>query len=401
MADITGVPEGLTEEALPKAGAIQGVPEGLTEEALPAVTNPTTAPAPKPPSTYESLTAPDDPGAREFGEKHPVLGPVVRGLGALGGAVMGMPGAIAHTFSPATEEEQKTYGGAYETQPGFTNRALLGAERLSGASSIPDARDFYEGKQDIKPTAAGIKSVLPEALGQGAGVVVGGELMGKGAGPATRGVGRVLKTAGEHASDIGAVTGGAAGATHGPGGVAYGTYTGGRIGKIVGKPLEVVGGAMSKVGMTPGEKLISTHEDLARKADKVVAKAEEAHSIYAASEAKGPIDPEVNPAYKKSMDALEKARTAQAEAHFHLQEAKESVRVAAEAQAAEVPEHEPTAADVDSARPEAPTPTKEENDAKLSGLMDQVAPEKPEADNVKRPGQVQPETFPQEPTEAP
>src|SRR5208282_6698194 len=54
--------------------------------------------------------------------------------------------------------------------------------------------------------------------------------------------------------------------------------------------------------------------------------------------------------------------------------------------------------------PEAPTPTKEENDAKLARLMEQAAPaEKPALapENVKVPGQVQPETFPQEPTAVP
>ena len=57
-----------------------------------------------------------------------------------------------------------------------------------------------------------------------------------------------------------------------------------------------------------------------------------------------------------------------------------------------------TAEETAAARPEAPTPTKEENDAKLKSLMEQIAPaEAPIRDpfNVKRPGQVQPETFPQ------
>jgi hypothetical protein len=70
-------------------------------------------------------------------------------------------------------------------------------------------------------------------------------------------------------------------------------------------------------------------------------------------------------------------------------------------------EREITPEEVAAARPEAPetpTPTKEQNDAKLSGMMEQIAPtEKPAPvpENVKGPGQVQPETFPQEPTEVP
>lgn len=64
----------------------------------------------------------------------------------------------------------------------------------------------------------------------------------------------------------------------------------------------------------------------------------------------------------------------------------------------------PEQQEAQAARQEKPTPTKEENDAKLRGLMEQIAPtEKPEPtpQNVKLPGQVQSETFPQEPTEAP
>src|SRR5215468_6168585 len=48
----------------------------------------------------ERLTAPTDPGAENYG-------PVARGLSAMGGAVMGMPGAVYHAFrDPETEEEK-------------------------------------------------------------------------------------------------------------------------------------------------------------------------------------------------------------------------------------------------------------------------------------------------------
>ena len=50
-------------------------------------------------STYDKLTAPTSPGVQEFASKHPILGPVVRGLDAAGGAVMGFPGGVARSIA--------------------------------------------------------------------------------------------------------------------------------------------------------------------------------------------------------------------------------------------------------------------------------------------------------------
>jgi hypothetical protein len=360
---------------------------------------------------YHAVTDPRTPEEEKL-DKTPVLG-----RAALAGKRMLIDPSVEATehvneMAQSQEDRFKAAGKAVPLQGTIAKYAGRGAAAVPMVGPYALGLGERAGKGDVAGAvteALGV-SLAPEIMKE---AMPGGALPGAaeaGARPfptadaAVRTLGKATKAAGENAPAAGAVIGGVTGAAGGASGAAYGTYTGGRVGKIVGEPLKAVGEKLSKFGQTPEEKIISTHEDLARKADKDVAKAEEAHSIYAASEAKGPIDPEANPAYKKSMDALEKARTAQAEAHFHLQEAKESARVAAEEKSAEVPEHEPTAADVDAARPEAPeapTPTKEENDAKLSGLMDQVAPEKPEAENVKGPGQVQPETFPQEPTEAP
>jgi hypothetical protein len=196
---------------------------------------------------------------------------------------------------------------------------------------------------------------------------------------------------------VGAAIGGIAGTVeHGPAGAAIGTLAGERAGRVVQK-ITPDATELTTHGLTQAEKDIKFHEAATKVADKAKAKADEDVAHYAASESAGPLNETDNPAYKKAKDAQAKAATAQAEAHFHLQEAREAARVAA-------PDKEITPAEVAAARPESPTPTKEENDAKLAKLMEQAAPTEkpaPTPENVKIPGQVQPETFPQTPTEAP
>jgi hypothetical protein len=196
---------------------------------------------------------------------------------------------------------------------------------------------------------------------------------------------------------VGAAVGGIAGTVeHGPAGAAIGTLAGERGGRVLQK-ITPDATKLTTHGLTQAEKDIKFHEAATKVADKAKAKADEDVAHYAASESAGPLNETDNPAYKKAKDAQAKAATAQAEAHFHLQEAREAARVAA-------PDKEITPAEVAAARPESPTPTKEENDAKLAKLMEQAAPTEkpaPTPENVKIPGQVQPETFPQTPTEAP
>lgn len=113
-----------------------------------------------PPSTYEKLTAPIDPGAHN---------PVTRFLSSVGGTAIGAVGSAAKA-------------------------AAHPMEAISGAiDSTSDAIDSLKSYADPKtrPTWEQIKSVLPEALGTGVGGYAVGEAGGaalKGAGGAVAGV---------------------------------------------------------------------------------------------------------------------------------------------------------------------------------------------------------------------
>lgn len=128
------------------------------------------APAPKQPSTYDQLTAPgSSAGAMEFDAKHPIAGKFLRAFDAAGGAVLGLPGSVYHAFAdPTTDGRSK-----WEAVP----------ERLLGGEATAQAlQDYGSGKV----TPQGALSVLPEALGTGAGTVAGTGLAMKGLGGVTR-----------------------------------------------------------------------------------------------------------------------------------------------------------------------------------------------------------------------
>jgi hypothetical protein len=117
------------------------------------------------------LTSSTDPNVDEWAKSHPIAGPVVRGLDAAGGAVLGAPRAILghlyHSFAdPSTADEQDR------------SRPEVIAERLIGAPQIADAIQTYANPK-TRPSWDQVKSVLPEALGQGTGSVAAGEMTPK------------------------------------------------------------------------------------------------------------------------------------------------------------------------------------------------------------------------------
>lgn len=114
---------------------------------------------PKPPSTYERLTSSVDPGALAFDEKHPLIGKGVRALSAIGGSVLGLPGAIYHAAAdPETEEEKQRSGEGFEKKIGPTGRVI---DRLGVQPILNAASDYAHGRVTLE----GAKSVMPEALG--------------------------------------------------------------------------------------------------------------------------------------------------------------------------------------------------------------------------------------------
>lgn len=341
----------------------------------------------------------------------------------------GLPSALGHAFGDEATPEEKAQYSEFEQQhgekPGAETSGLkrigLGVQRFLGADQVKNAVDTYSNPA-TRPTAEQALSVAEPAIQEGAGTVLGMEAAGKVSklpsaenmpatadmvGKGVRGLGKAYQATREVAPEAGAAIGGTLGALKGPGGAAYGIYTGGRVGKILQK-ITPEGNAAAEFGLSVEDRNVQRLEKAVKTADQAADKAAESHSIYAASEERGPIDPEVNPAYKKSMEALKKAKDAQAEAHFHLQEAKrasqeaEANRGAIEGQGRDI-----TPAEVNAARPEETTPTNEELSTRQNKLMGEIEKqagiEKPASipENVKTPGQVQPETFPQEPTATP
>src|SRR5438552_5880686 len=135
---------------------------------------------PQEPSALSRLTSAYNPGADEFAAKHPILGPIVRGLDAAGGTALSLPSSIYHAVAdPVSPEEAKKFGSNADPnarwyKPNMSNIGPVGRGIVRIVGEPPEnAASFYAGKQDIKPTVRGIASVLPEALGTGIGTVGG------------------------------------------------------------------------------------------------------------------------------------------------------------------------------------------------------------------------------------
>src|SRR5439155_2850761 len=123
----------------------------------------------QPSSFYDRLTAGYDPGAAAFAEKHPVLGPAARFASAAGGTILGLPGSLYHAVADdLTPEEEAEFQG-HTRIPGE-----VAIERLTGGPLVRGAQQY--ANPETRPTFKQAMSVLPEALGQGTGTVVGTEL---------------------------------------------------------------------------------------------------------------------------------------------------------------------------------------------------------------------------------
>jgi hypothetical protein len=138
-------------------------PVTITPDAISASPQVTITPDAAEPSTYDKLTASYNPNAEK-------LGPVGRFLDAAGGAVMAAPGALASAVA----------------HPIDTAKGV--------GSSLASWAD-----PSTRPTWEGIKSVLPEALGQGVGNVAAGEVGGAAAVKAGRAIGDIAIPSTEHA----------------------------------------------------------------------------------------------------------------------------------------------------------------------------------------------------------
>src|SRR5947208_369729 len=146
----------------------------------------------QPSSFYDRLTAGYDPGAAAFAEKHPVLGPAARFASAAAGAILGLPGSLYHAVADDLTPEAEAEFQGQTRIPGE-----VAIERLTGGPLVRGAQQYVNPQ--ARPTLRQAASVLPEALGQGTGTVVGTELAGRVAPaitkPAAQAVGNVARAA--------------------------------------------------------------------------------------------------------------------------------------------------------------------------------------------------------------
>lgn len=161
---------------------------------------------------------------------------------AAGQSIAGIPGGIYHAFSDQpSAEEQKEF--STDAHPGVIKRGAIGITRMT-AEPIANAADWYiKAAQGKIPNAyEQALSVAPEAIGTGAGNVIGGKLIegapGAAAGAiektpplvraAARGANKALAT---YPKAIGISVGGAVGAATR---IPYGAELGAGIGASVG-----------------------------------------------------------------------------------------------------------------------------------------------------------------------
>ena len=457
--NIKGVPEGLTEEAIPSETAIKGVPDGLTEETLPnqvrkeVKASLPSAEKPKEPGIlstaenfYRSLYKPvsekvdanlattaADVSSDSGIIRKQVIAPAKtlgRGLKAGTEAALGLiPGAYHAFTDEATPEEKQKYadfekehGEAPGTETSGVKRLGLGIQRIVGADQATEAAKTWADPTK-RPTYEQTLSVLPEALGQGAGTVVAAETLGKGANdfssrpvsetlPATtsavRAAQRGTAKAIGYALDNPEVTGTVAGALSHMG--FSGVYIGSKLGRVFDK-LGVDSSAVEgwrQAGFSEAQANYNILERVRKQAAKDLGKVQTKVDNYKASQDAGlPIPEDLQKRYDEAVATHDEA-LAHAEVAEHRMEAEKADH---EASKNLTPEQRKaatrpiTSEDVDAVRKtaataktkaESGTPTKEENDTKLREMMNQISPEpliRNRAPNVKLPGEVQPETI--------
>lgn len=175
-------------------------------------------------------------------------GKTIYGLGkALLPETLGGEGMVGHAFGDeVTPEEGKQLGVKPGEENTFLNKLGAGLGRISGTMQMGNAAQTY-ANPETRPSAGEALEVLPEALGEGAGNVLGFEGITKGAPKVVKGLGKidvptvkstatapvraaghVLDIAKNHPEVPGAVIGGA---LHGPVGAIEGGVTGGVLGK--------------------------------------------------------------------------------------------------------------------------------------------------------------------------
>lgn len=418
MADdkIQGVPEGLQEEPLMNTTGISGVPEGVTEEPLhmAGAGGSWEAPESTVSKVWKGANTPLVPEGRAEKEGHalaesaPTLEesehPIRTGL------KKGLAGAYADTAEMARGLTSPlgiaTLGlGEVGEAPGALGRIGKAGSRIAGAGfgasgaqeAGTGAKDIYEHgatPENLKQTLSGAGMA---ALGT-TGAIHGTELVEQ---PAKKALSAPVRATARMLTPIQKALPTALGMI---GGEAVGhPYYGAAVGRAL-LPTDMLEGPLSKgrvLGLSPEEANITHLEERLKEAEKDAKPAQEAYDAHTAGRQRG------IPAPDDVLKAHEKAQTALQTAREHLQAAQEDMASKKSPAAPEQPIGlSPEQQAAQDART-TPSPTNEEINARqeklMSDLEEKAGVPKTEKtpENVKIPGQVQPETFPQEPTAVP
>ena len=438
MADdtqIEGLPEGATvkplqteEETAPPQptgdkSSIEGLPAGATVRALPPAPPEKSmagaggsfdAPSSTASKVWEAANKPLVPEGRaekegkEYAESAPTLKESEHPY--LTGAAKGLAGGYADTLgfvrgltSPIGVAAMGL--GALGEVPGAMGKIAKPASRIAaGGFGAQGAQQAVEGGMNIAKegiTPENIKQTLGgagmAALGT-AGTMHGTEM---GEAPAQKTLAAPIRAAsklGKPLSHVVPSVGGIIAASEM--GIPHPFIVGGTLGRFALPPayLESIFEKGRTLGLNPEEAQITRLQERYDDAVKAAKQPEKDYKAHQAGREQG------IPAPDDVLKAHEKAQTALQSAKEHLAAAQDDYSAKLAGKAAP-PDQDITPDAVAAARPEAPTPTNEELNTRQNALMGKIEKQVgigvPPAENVKVPGQVQPETFPQEPTEAP
>ena len=286
-------------------------------------------------------------------------------------------------------------------------KALGVAHKAAGLGfGAQGAEEAYKGGSEMLDKGVNAENLSKTAQGVGQAILGGAGTLGGtevGEQPATRALAapvRGVAKMGKPLSHIIPSVGGIVAASEL--GIPHPFIVGGTVGRFILPPeaLERMFATGRTLGLSAEEANIEHLQDRYDNAKHDAKEPQKAYEAHEASRQQG------IPAPEEVLKAHEKAQVALQEAEAHLKAAQKDYadKMASKGVPVEQPLELSPEQQAAQAERSAPTPTKEQNDTKLKGLMEKIAPtEKPEAtpQNVKLPGQVQPETFPQEPTAAP
>src|SRR5208282_5719750 len=243
-------------EQLSAAGAklggriTEGLAQGLTET----------------PVTGFEQNVPEHVSKEEFEKQHPKYAGAAQAVGEFAGGMAADPRMYAFALLPGAEAApiiNSLVTGAFA--------ADMGKGVVEGAKALGENWDnMSEQERYNEMTKLGLSGVMAGMVG--AQAVEGAPDVLKSAVDTTQTVarttGRGLQAVGEKGADIGAAVGGAAGALKGGATTGYfAMKTGERGGRILAKPVTALGERMAKIGLSPDEAIVDTHETLTKKAD--------------------------------------------------------------------------------------------------------------------------------------